>query len=81
MEYYDTQVTLIGYETRTLLLKSEVAEILRVSIRKIEYMLDEGKLTAIYVGDKSIRISKDEVEHYLRKITQNTAKSAHLAHR
>lgn len=52
----------IDLEKRTLLLKEEAAEILRVSVRKIEYMIEEGDLKAVRVGERSVRIPVSEIK-------------------
>ncbi len=49
----------------TLYTKKEAAEMLRISVRTLERLLSTGEIRAIKVG-KQVRISDDQVSHYLR---------------
>lgn len=63
-----------GYKDRTLVTKEEVAEILSVSVRKVEFMTEDGTLTAVKLGYRTIRFRLDEVKTLIKK---NTAIPAH----
>lgn len=53
------------FKERTLMLKEECAEILVCSVRKIEYLADEGKIHAVKTGYRTIRVTRSSFEKYL----------------
>ena len=51
-----------GYQDRTVFTKREVADMLQISERKVDYMIDEGKIDIIDLGHRTIRIPREEIE-------------------
>ncbi len=50
----------------TLITKHEAAEILGVSVRTLERMIRRGVLPAYRIGPKTVRLSPEDIEAYVR---------------
>jgi excisionase family DNA binding protein len=48
-----------------VLFKHEAAELLRVSQRKIDYMIEEGRIVPIKLGERSVRIPANQIKKIL----------------
>lgn len=50
------------YKDKSFLTKQQCAEILQVSVRKVEHMIEEGKIEATELGHRTTRIKAKEIE-------------------
>lgn len=53
--------------TPELLTLPEVADVLRVTVRHVYYLVDAGRLPAHQLSPKAIRVSRDDLNNYIEK--------------
>lgn len=51
--------------TTALIKKAEAAELLGISIRTLEKLIERGSLPAYRIGPKSVRLRREEIDAYL----------------
>lgn len=53
------------YQTKQLLTRTEAAEALAVSLRKLDYLIAAGELPVVRLGGRTIRIRPSAIDYFV----------------